>query len=264
MSLLEMLKRPMEVQTEYRLVELLALLSQPVSAHYFLNTLEKEDAYLRMLAASTLGRLRLKEALPSLTKMLEDERLALRREAAIALGRLKLKQAGKPLVAALHVEAEPEVREQMLWALGMLNDRKNLAPLQGFLTHSSESTRWAAAKALLSMGELSGWKWLKPHLNSKEASECAYALLSLEDAVPNKSWKADALALLHRVMQEREATLAAQAAGLAARWGDKSAYVWLENKVQQSQNPELRVYEETLDKVRRVLASLPTPKEKRL
>jgi HEAT repeat protein len=260
--LLEMLQKPMDMQTRYRLAELLALLSQPVSAHYFLNALEGEDAYLRMMAATALGQLRVQAALPKLVKMLEDERLALRREAAVALGRLRLKQAGKPLVAALHAEAEPEAREQMLWALGMLNDKENLSSIQGFLTHSSESARWASARALLAMGEISGWKWLRPHLSSKEDSECAYALLSLEEAVPGKSWRAEALVVLNQLMKEREASLAASAAILAARWGDKSAGRWLEKKVEQSQGLELQVFQEALAKVRS-LAGLPEPGEKR-
>ena len=260
--LLEMLRKPMDVPTQHRLVELLALLSEPISANYFLNSLESEDAYLRMLSATTLGQLRVQAALPKLVLMLEDERLALRREAAMALGRLKQKQAGKPLLVALQAEAEPEVRERMLWALGMLNDKKNLSSMQVFLTHSSETTRWAAAKALLAMGELSGWKWLKPHLNSKEDKVCAYALLSLEEAVPGKNWKAEALALLHQTIRERETSLAISAAVLAARWGDKAAYVWLEKKAEQSENMELRAYEEALDKVRHSLANTPTPKEK--
>ena len=257
MLLLGMLHTPMDTQTQYRWVELLALLSQPASAHYFLNTLESEDAYLRMLAATALGQLRVQAALPKLLKMLEDERLALRKEAAVALGKLKLKQAGKPLVAALQLEAEPEVRERMLWALGMLNDKNNLPSMQSFLTHSSESTRWAAAKALLAMGELSGWRWVKPRLSSPEDRECAYALLSLEEAVPNKSWRAEALALLHPIMKEREASLAASAALLAVRWGDNAAKVWLEAKAQQSQDAQWRIYEEALAKARQALANFP-------
>jgi len=251
--LLEALQKPMDTQTRHRLVELLAVLSQPASANYFLNSLESEDAYLRMLAATALGKLRVPEALPNLVQLLEDERLALRREAAVALGRLKLKQAGKPLTAALQVEDEPEVRERMLWALGMLNDKKNLSSIQSFLTHSSESTRWAAAKALLAMGEAGGWKWLKPHLSSKEDSECAYALLSLEEAVPDKSWKPEALVSLQKIMQEREASLAASAAVLAVRWGDKSAYVWLENRAEQSEGAQLHIYEDAFAKARHFL-----------
>jgi len=260
--LLEMLQKPVEQQTQYRLVELLALLAQPISANYFLSSLESEDAYLRMLSATALGQLRIPAALPGLVKMLEDERLALRREATTALGRLKLKQAGKPLLTALHAEAEPDVRERMFWALGMLNDKTTLLAIQVFLTHSSETTRWAAAKALLAMGELSGWKWLKPRLDSQEDSECAYALQSLEEAVPGKKWKAEALASLHQIIQKREASLATSAAVLAARWGDKPAYVWLEKKAEQSQDIERRTYEEALDKVRHSLSNASASREK--
>ena|GEM_PF-1998956 len=262
--LLEMLQRPMETQAQYRLVELLALLSQPVSAHYFLNALESEDAYLRMLAATALGPLRIQAALPQLVKMLEDERLALRLQAAVALGQLKRKQAGGPLTTALKAEAEPEVRERMLWALGMLNDKKNLSSIQMFLTHSSESTRWAAARALVAMGEVSGWKWLKPRLNSKEDSECAYALLSLEEAVPDPSWKAEALAVLWQIMRQKEAFLAAPAALVAVRWGDMSAHRWLEKKAKESEGAALKLYEEALAKARPFLPRMPALREERL
>ncbi|MCL2011682.1 MAG: HEAT repeat domain-containing protein [Cystobacterineae bacterium] len=262
--LMKVLQNPMEIQTRYRLVELLALLSQSVSARYFLDALEGEDVYLRMLAAKALGPLQHKEALPSLVNMLLDPRLALRREAATALGRLKLKQAMEPLLAALHVEAEPEVRKQMLWALGMLNDKKSLSSIQRFLTHSSEATRWAAAQALLAMGEHSGWEWLKPHLNSPEDSECDYALLSLEEVVPSPSWKKEALGLLHNIMQKRQASLAARAAVVAVHWKDRSAQLWLERKVEQSEGDELGIYEKALNRVRELLANSPTPKEKRL
>ncbi|MCL2626414.1 MAG: HEAT repeat domain-containing protein [Cystobacterineae bacterium] len=260
--LLEMLQKPMEAPTQQRLVDLLVLLSQPISAYYFLNSLKGEDAYLRMSAAKALGQLRVKEALPGLVSMLEDERLALRREAATALGRLKQKAAQEPLLAALQVEPEPEAREQMLWALGLLEAKKHLSVIQGFLTHSSESTRWAAARALLAMGEASGWKWLKPHLNSQESGECAQALHSLQEAVPSKSWKAEALVLLRGMMQEREAPLAAQAAVLAACWGDKSARLWLEKRVEQSEGMEVSIYEEALAKVQQVLGGVAS-KEKR-
>ena len=261
--LLGALQKPMDIQTRYRLVELLSSLSQPVSANYFLKALGSEDAYLRMLAATTLGRLRIQAAFPKLVEMLEDERLALRREAAVALGQLKLKPAAKPLLTALQAEAEPEARERMLWALGMLNDKKNIPSIQGFLTHSSESTRWAAAKALLAMGEASGWKWLKPQLSSKEDSECAYALLSLEGVVPNKSWRTEALGVLHHIMQEREASLAISAALVAVRFGDNTAYGWLEKKAEQTQGEKLHLYQEALDKARHAAAGLLPSGERR-
>src|SRR4029079_16858556 len=93
--------------------------SQRVTA--LIAALRDSDAEVRRAAATSLGQLEDKRAVPSLVTALRDDDAEVRQQAAWALGQLEDKRAVDGLMAALK-DANTDVRRKSSWALGQLED----------------------------------------------------------------------------------------------------------------------------------------------
>ena len=90
---------------------------------------------------------------PDLLRLLTDSEGRIRRRAALAVGRVGLRE-GVPSLAALLTDVEPEVRQMAAFALGLIGDRRARDPLVAALGNASPLVKGAAAEALGLLGDL--------------------------------------------------------------------------------------------------------------
>ncbi len=199
------------------LAQIKARMAEPV----LIELTRDRDASVRMSAAQGLGRLRSRAAEP-LLPLLSDSSMAVRREAAKALGYTGEERAGKILIDVARREVEPEVRAAMLAAAGGAGDRRQVPALEGFLRHSSESARYAAAQGLCRLGASRGLAFVSLRLASEDRSERRRALDLLEE-VPLKV----AGPLLRPLLSDKDPALAASSARLLHLAGEKKMLEWL-------------------------------------
>ncbi len=187
-----------------------------------LALLTDEDPPLRMYAAQGLGRMRSKAAGPRLALALADPTLGVRRDAARALGLLAEPTHGPMLAKAVKVEGEPDARSAMLVAIGQVRDKKQVAVLEAFLTHSSQSARYSAAAGLCLLGAPSGQKFARTQLASKDRYERMQGLMLFEGA------KATAAApIIEPLLADPDRALQATAARILYLGGDETKLDWL-------------------------------------
>jgi len=85
-------------------------------------------------------------AVPKLLGLLNDKTLGVRREAARLAGRAARPQGRRRAdEGGADRGASPDTREQMLIAVGLTGDKRQIPALEHFLTESSESARFASA-----------------------------------------------------------------------------------------------------------------------
>jgi HEAT repeat protein len=92
------------------------------------GALRDDDACVRRMAGSLLGRVRHPTALAALLAALDDQKAGTREVAAFGLGMGETRSAVDPLIARLK-DGAPSVRRAAAWALGQLEDQKALPAL---------------------------------------------------------------------------------------------------------------------------------------
>lgn len=197
----------------------------------------------RMAAAKTLGRLKSVNAVSALEGLLRDKATGARREAARALGALAQTRSGAALMAATQVEDEPETRALMLVAIGSVGDRAQTPALEPFLGASSESTRFAAAHALMRLGAASGEAFVKRALASADSLERLQGVQVLEGV---------SSPLLNRMVNDPNDEVRATAARMLAQAGDARRIEWLvvESEKRKAEPNAQVFYEREIEKLR--------------
>lgn len=211
-----------DVKARRNAAEAFARFAEPRHVQALLVLAEDMDVSLRVAAAKGLGHAKLDH--PALRQALGDKALGVRREAARALGALKSADAGKALLEAAGTEAEPEVREAMLVAATAAPFPGLPAKLEGYLHHSSETTRMAAARALCLLGAAPGLAVASEKLGSESRYDRRDGVLLLEGAPLKASGP-----LLRPLLAAKppDYALAAPAARVLAQAGDERAREWL-------------------------------------
>jgi cyclophilin family peptidyl-prolyl cis-trans isomerase/HEAT repeat protein len=87
-------------------------------------------------------------AKPDLISLVGDSEAHVRRRAALALGRVRLVEAVAPLMAMLPTEPDPEVRQMVAFALGLIGDPAAAAALTTALSDPNPLVHGRAAEAL--------------------------------------------------------------------------------------------------------------------
>ena len=199
----------------------LAGLGQPSSESLFLEWLDSKDGALRMSGARGLGRIRSRR-MAAVVPLLQDPSLGVRREAAKALGEAHDRRFAKPLLEAAKTEGEPEVRSELLVAVGQSGSRASVKPLLVFLDSTSESTRFAAARALCLLGHERGFAFAKKLLSSSDRFERRQAV-TLFEGLPAKK----AAPYLEPALNDKDRHVAAKAARVLYDGGDGTKLEWL-------------------------------------
>jgi HEAT repeat protein len=114
---------------------------------------ERVDAEVRAAACWCLGRLGERQAVPALVASLQQQDAGVRQAAVGALGELgelASQDALAPLLALLATEANTDVGRAIIYALGLIGDRRALAPLVDVLRDRDRPAllRAMAAEAL--------------------------------------------------------------------------------------------------------------------
>lgn len=201
-----------------------------------------EDGATRMFAAQGLGRISPSNKI--LAVLLADKTMGVRREAAKAMGNARSKKLAPKLLAAASAEGEPEARIAMLTSVGRSGDKKSIPKVEVFLTHSSESTRFAAAQALCLLGAPSGFEFAKKMLASEDKYERRQAVALFEGA------KAKIAApLLKPLLNDPDKTIAATAARILHQGGEPKMLEWLVMAAWKSNGTERLAYEGQIEKL---------------
>jgi len=181
----------------------------------------EDDAVVRMYALQGLIRVKSRAA-EKVVPLLADASMPVRREAARALGQMGQPRTSRPLIQAVKSEGEPEVRAAMLVAIGQTGDRKAVKTLEGFLTSSSESTRFAAARGLCLLGAPAGITFARRLLASTDRYERRHGLELFEGAPASR-----VQAELKPLLEDADRRLAAATARILYQGGDKKMIDWL-------------------------------------
>lgn len=203
------------------LAQALSLLAARNAEPALLGLSADPDPILRMYALQGLARLRSRNIQPMLP-LLADPSMPVRREAARALGRAGTPSVSKALLRAAKVEGDPEARAAMLVAVGESGDLKAAGKVEGFLKDSSESTRFAAARALCLLGAPAGLAFARRLLGSEDRHERRNALSLFEGAAAKRVERE-----LRPLLQGEDLRLAAAAARILYQGGDRTLLEWL-------------------------------------
>jgi HEAT repeat protein len=203
------------------------------------------DSVVRMYAAQGLARIK-SDSVDALRPLLQDKSSGVRKEAARALGASGKAAVGKELLAAAKTETDLEVRAEMLVAIGKSGDAKQMPALKEFLASDSESTRFAAAKALCQLGSPDGFTFANKLLTAEDRFVRRQGL-ELYEGVPAKK----AEPALRPLLEDKERTLAAGAARILYQGGDKRMLDWLVLASWNAKSPtEKDSYEKELEQLR--------------
>ena len=154
---------------------------KPNKLEFLLTRLEHKHSGVRRCAATALGRLRdIRAVEPLLEHLRSDPSRWTREAAAVALGNIGDQRAVEPLVACLEQERDPEVCECIIETLGWIGDPLAIPALIHCLEHENWIVRWAAARALGTVGDARAIAPLRARLNDPAiAPEVASALKAL-------------------------------------------------------------------------------------
>jgi HEAT repeat protein len=143
-----------QYDTSYRqnVCNALVCLGTP-SVDPLLEALKNDEAEVRALASSALGKIGDKRVVQPLCELLKDKEPEVRRAVVNALGKIGDKRVVQPLCELLK-DKEPEVRRAVVNALGKLKDQRAIVPLISALKDQNSGVREGAAKALDELG----WK----------------------------------------------------------------------------------------------------------
>ena len=237
--------KELDVERKRIVVQVLAGLGSREGEDAMVAALSDPDATVRMYAAQGVGRIKSREAGPRLQAMLLDQTLGVRRDAARSIGMLADPRYGAAVARAAKAEDDPESRAVMLLATGQTGDKKQTAMLEGFLNHSSESTRFAAAAGLCVLGAAAGQKFAKAMLASKDRYQRMQGLMLFEGSRAKES-----SATLEPLLKDDDRSLQAAAARILYQGGDKSKLDWLVLHSFQSLGEERLPYENELETLR--------------
>jgi HEAT repeat protein len=237
----EQLPHAVEEQSRRDLAMALSQVRSKAAEAALLSLTQDKDSAVRMSAAQGLGRLK-SRASTVLFPLLADSSLAVRREAARALGTAGDRRAGKALLDAAKREAEPDARAVMLVSAGAAGDRKQIAALEGFLRHSSESTRFAAAQGLCRLGAPKGVAFVRLRLAAEDRFERRRALELLEGA-PGRI----AALMLKPLLADKDPVMATTSARLLLQAGDSKMLEWLVVGAYNATGDAKMAYEDQLE-----------------
>lgn len=243
----ELLKKEFNPKKRVILIEALSQLAVPgqVTESAFNSAILSDDLTLRLAGIRGLGRIRSLRATPGLVALLQDKVLGVRREAARALGNIGSASAGAPLMKAAQAEDDPETRAIMIQAVARTGDKKQIKPLQAFLTHDSESARFASAQALCVLGDAKGLDYAKKLLASPEASVRGQGVGLFEGASAKVTKP-----LLKPLLSDKEPKLRAAAARIMAQGGDREMSDWLVLESYKAAGDDRLKYEDEIEKLR--------------
>lgn len=219
----------------------LAALARPGQESVFLSLLDDRDGAVRMYAVRGLGNSRSKNA-RAVEKLLDDKTMGVRREAARVLGGMRQRSTGRALMRAAQAEGEPEVRVELLHAVGQSGDRRQIKPLVGLLSASSELTRLAAARALCHLSAPEGIRFARKLLDSDDAFERRQGVMLFEGASAKVSRKH-----LRPMLKDKERAVAASAARVLHLGGEPKMVDWLVIQAARADRDERHVYRRELD-----------------
>lgn len=128
-GLLEAIRGPDEVEVRRRAVEAIGFASRPEVPGIIRQAYEDADEAMRLSAVFAMGRSLDAEAWgETITRELENPNPAFRFQAARAAGELELRSA-VPALASLINDADAEVQEAAIWALGQIGGEAARAAL---------------------------------------------------------------------------------------------------------------------------------------
>jgi HEAT repeat protein len=133
------------------LLDALNQFGAPASASEVLQTVVREGGAEAVLAASVLGRLKAKDAVPTLTKALDDPASVARREVLLALGEIGDTQAAEVVARDLYHDL-PEVRAAAATALQKIGTSAQAEALDALKSDYYRRVRDAASAALAKNG----------------------------------------------------------------------------------------------------------------
>lgn len=242
-KLWEALGQSVDPRQRQSLVQALSMLGHKSAEKVLVSVLEDEDGAVRMAALQGLARLGCR-CPEELRPLLSDRSMGVRREAARALGASKSRGLGKVLIAAAKSEGEPEVRAELLVAVGRLQDMSQAAAVASFLSHSSESTREAATRALCLLGDKRGLGEAKKLLASDDPLVRRQGISLLEGTK-----LAQAKPLLGPILNDPEPKVAAAAARTLFQAGERTMLDWLVLKAHGAVDAAKEGYEAELEKL---------------
>lgn len=237
----EFMRKIVEERTRRNLTAVLAALEARGSEPLLAKLAKDPDSPVRMYAAQGLGRLKSRRV-DVLTPLLEDKSAGVRKEAARALGLSGNAAMSKPLLAAAKKEQEPEVRAELLVAAGRAGDAKQAPALKEFLASDSESTRFAAAKGLCSLGAPEGFAFANKLLGAQDRFVRRQGLELFEGVAAKK-----AEGSLKPLLDDKDRSIAAGAARILYQGGDKKMVDWLVLASFNAKGEEKLTYEKELE-----------------
>ena len=145
-------------------MEVVASRAEKDRLHALFQARDREDvAYLvdeglrdpsnRFMAAKFLGELRAQEAVGPLIRLLQAADTPTRSRAAEALAKIGAKEAVPDLLESLDAENDMVTKTWFIKALGMLGDKRAVAPLCELLANESLFVRGGAVAALGAIGD---------------------------------------------------------------------------------------------------------------
>ncbi|MFN0061538.1 MAG: HEAT repeat domain-containing protein [Myxococcaceae bacterium] len=201
------------------------------------------DPAIRLLAAQGLGRIQSRRA-DVVLPLLRDAQPAVRREAARALGGMRDPRHGRVLFDVAQAEADLTTRAIMLEAVGSAGDKRQGDRLVPFLRSASESAQWAAARALCLLENPKGLRFANEHLKSPHEAQRRLAVDLLEGVSLKRIEP-----LLRARLDDTAAPVAAAAARVLARAGDRQALAWLVRAVDTASFESRPVFANELEKL---------------
>ena len=125
------------------------------SVNWTKGAMDSEDWAVRQAAAGVLADLPAADAVPLLARAIADKEKGVRLRASRSARKMKTAEAAREVVAAIQTEADPEVKEEQIIALGEIGHSDARATLAAL---SEEPGRLGvmAAGSLISVGDPSG------------------------------------------------------------------------------------------------------------
>ena len=181
------------------------------------EALKDKDTKVRMNAASALGEIGDKSAIPLLKEALKDKSESVKIYAAMALYRIGDKSA-IPLLKESLKDKDMKARMYAAMALGKIGDKSAIPLLKEALKDKDTVVRMYAARALGEIGDKSAIPLLKEALKDKNVSVRVWASSAL-GKIGDKS----AIPLLKEALKNKDTGIRMYAASALGEIGDKSA-----------------------------------------
>jgi len=199
------------------------------------EALKDKDTKVRMNAASALGEIGDKSAIPLLKEALKDKDTVVRMSAASALEMIGDKSAIPLLKEALKDKSE-SVKIYAAMALYRIGDKSAIPLLKESLKDKDMKARMYAAMALGKIGDKSAIPLLKEALKDKDTVVRMYAARALGE-IGDKS----AIPLLKEALKDKNVSVRVWASSALGKIGDKSAIPLLKEAL-KNKDTGIRMY----------------------